>query len=95
MYENYDKYVSNVLINELPNFLINIIWYIWELYCDRSIKESNTLILQPINGKQQIVIPVINKTIEQDFGMEPVEATIVIRKYVNGSGKVEYYMSRK
>jgi hypothetical protein len=92
--ENYDKYVSDVLIGELPKSLINIIWYIWELYCDQSNKE-NVLIFRPTNGKQRIIIPEINKTFEQDFGMEAIGATIFIRRYVDGFGKIGYYMSRK
>ena len=83
-----EKYVSERLLNELPNSLINFIWYLWEVYCDPAIEES-LLLLQSGSSSQRVFIPQINKSVEQDFGTV-IDAIIVIRR--DGSN---YYMSRQ
>ena len=83
-----EKYVSERLLNELPKSLINFIWYLWEAYYDPTAKES-LLILQSGGSGQRVIIPQINKSIEQDFGTA-IDVTILIRK--EGS---KYYMSRQ
>ena len=83
-----EKYVSERLLNELPISLINFIWYLWEVYCDSSAEES-LFLLQSGGSGQRVVIPRLNKTIEQDFGTA-IDSKILIRK--DGS---KYYMSRR
>ena len=83
-----EKYVSERLLNELPKSLINFIWYLWEVYYDPTAKES-LLILQPGSRGQRVVIPQLDKSIEQDFGTA-IDVTILIRR--DGS---KYYMSRQ
>ena len=83
-----EKYVSERLLNELPRSLINFLWYLWEVYFDPTTKES-LFLLQPSGCGQRVIIPQIDKSIEQDFGTA-IDVTILIRK--NGS---KYYMSRQ
>jgi len=81
-----EKYVSERLLNELPKSLINFIWYLWEVYSDPTIKES-LFLLQAGKSGQRVIIPQINKCIEQDFGTA-IDVTILIRR--DGS---KFYMS--
>ena len=83
-----EKYVSERLLNELPISLINFIWYLWEVYCDPPAEES-LFLLQPGGSGQRVVIPQLNKIIEQDFGAA-VDLKILLRK--DGA---KYYMSRR
>jgi len=76
------------LLNELPKSLINFIWYLWDVYYDPNDKES-LFILQPGSSGQSVILPHINKSIEQDFGTA-IDVTILIRR--DGS---KYYMSRQ
>ncbi|MCL2621334.1 MAG: hypothetical protein FWD97_10420, partial [Defluviitaleaceae bacterium] len=49
-----ERYISEQLMNELPRYFINLLWYLWEIHCDPDAKES-IFILQYIkngdNGK--------------------------------------------
>ena len=83
-----EKFVSERLLDELPNSLINFIWYLWEVYCDPAIEESLLSLQSGISG-QRVIITQINKSVEQDFGTA-IDATIAIRR--DGS---KYYMSRQ
>jgi hypothetical protein len=83
-----EKYVSEGLLNELPRSLINFIWYLWEAYCDETGEESVFLLKQGESG-QCVVIPQLDKSVEQDFGTS-VDATILIRR-----NRSNYYMSRQ
>ena len=80
------KYVSERLLNELPKSLINFIWYLWEVYSDPAGKES-LFLLQPGESGQRVIIPQLNKSVEQDFGTV-IDAIILIRR--DGA---KYYMS--
>ena len=83
-----EKYISELLLNELPNSLINFIWYLWEAYFDTATEES-LFLLQSGKGGQRVILPQLNKFIEQDFGTA-IDAIILIRR--DGSN---YYMSRQ
>ena len=83
-----EKHVSERLLNEISNSLINFLWYLWDVYCDHAAEES-TLLLQVSNNGQLVTIPTVNKTVEQAFDTA-VDATIIIRK-----DGLKYYMSRK
>ena len=83
-----EKYVSDLLLNELPNSLINFIWYLWEVYFDTATEES-LFLLQSGKDGQRVIIPQLNKSIEQDFGTA-IDGIILIRR--DGS---DYYMSRQ
>ena len=83
-----EKFVSERLLNELPKSLLNFIWYLWEVYCDPTVKES-LFLLQARNHSQRVIIPQLDKSIEQDFGAA-IDATILIRR--DGS---KYCMSRQ
>ena len=83
-----EKYVSERLLDELPKSLINFIWYLWEVYSDPTSKES-LFILESGRDGQRVIIPKLDKFIEQDFGTA-IDAIILIRR--DGS---KYYMSRQ
>ena len=83
-----EKHVSERLLNEVSRSLINFLWYLWDVYCDPTAKES-VLLLQVGKNGQLITIPTVNKTVEQDFDTA-IDGTIVIRKE-----GCKYYMSRK
>ena len=82
-----EKFVSERLLKELPNSLINFLWYLWEVYCDPATEESR-FVLQSGKSGQRVIIPHIDKSFEQDFGTA-IDVTILIHR--NGS---DYYMSR-
>ena len=83
-----EKHVSERLMNEMPRFLINFMWYLWEKYCDPDTEESLFLLHSDGSG-QRVTIPLIDKTVVQDFGTA-FNISITIRK--DGSN---YYMSRQ
>ena len=82
------RYVSEKLLNEMPRSLTDFIWYLWEVYCDPDAKESRFLLQSDGNG-QRVTIPLIDKTVVQDFGTA-FNTVILIRKC--GS---KYYMSQQ
>ena len=83
-----EKHVSERLMREMPRFLINFIWYLWDTYCDPDTEESLFLLQSDGNG-QRVTIPLIDKTVVQDFGTA-FNTTITIRK-----DGFKYYMSRR
>ena len=83
-----DNYVSEELLKEIPQSLINFLWYLWDVYCDPD-SEVSLLLLQAEDDGQRVTIHPEIMTIKQDFGTA-ITATILIRK--EGS---KYYMSRR
>ena len=83
-----DNYVSEELLKEIPQSLINFLWYLWDVYCDPG-SEASLLLLQAEDGGQRVTIHPEIMTVKQDFGTT-ITATILIRK--KGS---KYYMSRR
>jgi hypothetical protein len=81
-----ERFVSEGLRRELPNAMLNFIWYLWELYCDPD-NEVSVLELRPGDKGQRVTVA--GQAVEQDFGTA-VEAQIVILK----SGNI-YLMSRR
>jgi hypothetical protein len=89
----FNKYVSNELIEELPQPLINFLWYIWEVHFKNA--EETKFLLETSDNGLRIAIPALDKTIEQDFGVA-VSATIIIRKGKSWrKNRSKYYMSRQ
>ena len=83
-----EKYVSERLLNEMPRPLINFLWYLWEMYCN-PVAGDIIFVLRSGDNGQQVTMPLIGKTVEQEFGAS-IDSTILIRK--EGS---KYFMSRK
>ena len=81
------KFISKQISNEIPNPLINFIWYLWETYCSSS--NESIFILVPCSKGQRVTILHTEISTVQDFGTA-ITATIVVRK----SGD-NYYMSLK
>ena len=82
-----ERYVSEQMLNKIPLSLINFLWYLWEVYCNPDTTET-ILLIQPGDHGQRVTIPMIEKTVEQDFGTA-IDSIILIRK--EGS---KYYMSQ-
>ena len=83
-----EKFISEELVQEMPQSLLNFIWYLWETYCDPTVSES-LFMLKPCSKGQRVIINSIGKTVEQDFDTA-INTTIAIRK--DGT---KYYMSRQ
>ena len=83
-----EKYISERLMNDLTNPLINFLWYLWELYCDPN-DGDNIFILSSDGNGQTVKIHSIDKTVNQDFGTN-INAEIIIHK--DGT---KYFMSYK
>jgi len=81
------KIISKQISDEIPNPLINFIWYLWETYCD-SADESIFMLIPCTNGQRITILP-LEKSTEQNFGTG-ITGTILIRK--NGEN---FYMSLK
>ena len=102
-----ERYISEQLMNELPRYFINLLWYLWEIHCDPDAEESIFILQHTKDGGgnedsgkssyQRITIPLINKVIERDFGVA-VDATIIIRKGESGckdnDNIIKYHMLR-
>ncbi len=67
------RFVSDELRREIPNALLNFLWYLWELYCDPNTEVS--IFTLEVGDKGQCVT-VSGQTVEHDFGTA-IEAKIV------------------
>lgn len=77
-----EKYVSERLMKEEPQSLINFLWYLWETYCEKD-KESRFLLqTEGDESRLNITICSIGKTITENFGTS-INSTIVV--HIDGS----------
>lgn len=77
-----EKFNDEKVIRELPNALINFLWYLWETYCNN--EETIFVLSQSDSGesRQTVRICAVDKSITKDFGIS-INAEILIQKNNN------------
>jgi len=81
-----EKYISEKIVKEIPNSLINFLWYLWELHCDPNDSEVH-IKLHSDGDSQAVTLLSADKTATQNFGTS-INADITIIKE-----DTRYYMS--